>query len=403
MKRGMVYMLILIAVILMGCTDRSYQGMVDEEIYEDNSLPIPVKIHLGTSESILKGAEDEKVFDWKGKEFFVYAFNNDLFTTLQTTSAEDKTRCLVDGSIDEPGSLWGKKAMLDETSNIVEWQGSEKDVYYPVASQSGVIYDFYAYYVGDAKVHDIYRGEETIDLRMEIDGTQDIMSSVAKVKEEQLAAFPDEKDRIYMEHYCYSYYTAQHGIDPVFTFKHHLAKLEFTVTPAYNATGRRDVTILAIDVNSLYLAMFTVVNNTNKESLGMLFDDDGEGGGGYKRLPLREEDKSTLSDSTYKVTTLKNSSSKVNSLKVGGEILLAPDKTYDVYVRLQETEFGGSDVLKSGTEVLKVSTPGGFQAGNSYNVDIKVYGELRLDVSVSLTEWKDGEDVMVDDEDQFNT
>ena len=408
MKGSRIYIYVLLALVMAGCTDRSYQGMQEEEIYQDNSLPIPVKIHIGSAETIISkglgGLLDAR--EWKGREFYVYAFNKDMFTSAETTSSEDRSRCLVDGSVDEPGSLGGKCALMSEKSNLVEWQGSEKSVYYPTASQSGVIYDFFAYYVDDAKVYDIYRGEETIELRLEIDGTQDIMSSKAKVMDEQLAGFQDEKDRIYMQHYCYSYYTAQHGIDPVFTFRHHLAKLDFTITPAYNSTGQKSVTVQSIEVESLYLAMFTVVSRHSEDAVGLLFDDENEddddGAGGYKRLSLKEEDKSKLSDTTYTVKTLLSAGDKVESIKVGGSMLVAPDKNYNVYIQLKEIEEDGKDITRSEPQLLPISVKGGFQAGNSYNVDIKVYGAMRVEADVSLVDWKEGDGVSIDDEDSFN-
>ena len=51
---------------------------------------------------------------------------------------------------------------------------------------------------------------------------------------------------------------------------------------------------------------------------------------------------------------------------------------------------------------MPISVKGGFQAGNSYNVDIKVYGAMRVEADVSLVDWKEGDGVSIDDEDSFN-
>ena len=406
MRRLAIYICICMGMTLVmtGCTDNSYKGMMDEVIYEDNSLPIPVKIHIGTTESIIsKGDGDiDDLMSWAGREFRVYAFSKDMFTSMETRSCEDRARCLIDGSVDDKNDLGGKAAVMSEVSSLVEWQGNETEIFYPTASQSGVIYDFFAYYVDDAKVHDVYRGTETIDLRLEIDGTQDIMSSVAQVRDEQLAGFMDEKDRLYMEHYCYSYYSAQHGIDPVFTFRHHLAKLEFTITPAYNTTGRKDVMLKSIDVESLYLAMFTVASKNGNESLGLLFDNEKEEGGvgGYRRLSLREADGSTLSDSTYTVQTLSTPDSKPKSMKVGGCIMVAPDREYDLYLMMSEKEVGGNDLTQAEPMRLHITAPDGFKAGNSYKVDLKIYGSMRVETSVEIMDWKEGEDIIVDEDER---
>ena len=270
--------IVFAVLMLAGCVDRSYGGMEDEEIFDDLTEPIPVKIHIGSAETIVpKGSGViADVTEWKGEKFYVYAFSNDMFSTYDVTSKTDNSRCLIDGSKDIPGTMAGKQAYMMETTNMVAWSGPDERVYYPFGSESGIVYDFFAYYIDDIKVEekDITRLEDRIMIRVEIDGSQDLMSSKARVLADQLAGFDDEQERLYMENFCYSYYAARKGIDPVFVFKHHLTKLDFTITPKYNPTGKRTVHVKAIEVRTKYRAQFTVADRGSADSMGLLFDDD---------------------------------------------------------------------------------------------------------------------------------
>lgn len=391
----------LLALNMMaGCVDRSYAGMEDEDIFDDTTEPIPVKVHIGSAETIVsKGSGvmgDSR--EWQGAKFFVYAFNNDMLSTYNVKSKDDSSRCLIDGSKDVPGSSAGKEAYMSQTSNIVSWSGPDDRVYYPFGSESGIIYDFFAYYVDDVEIEedDISRTEDRIVIRVEIDGSQDLMSSKARVLEDQLAGFLDEKERLYMEHYCYSYYAARKGIDPVFVFKHHLTKLDFMMTPAYNITGKRKVNVKKIEVRTMYRAQFTVADKVNKDNMGLVFDEKD-----YANLALRDEGADGLTEGKYVFETLPTPSSRGTAIPVGLSILVAPDARYEVYAYMTEEFEDGT--VKEYDEPLRmdITHKEGFQAGNGYKVNISVYGATRLDASVSLEDWNSGGKVTIDDEESF--
>jgi hypothetical protein len=189
MKSGWKYVLIAL-VTAVSCVDRSYGGMQDEEIFVDTTEPIPVKTYIGSAETILpKGSgviEDPREWDENAK-FFIYAFNNNMFTSYRVTSKTDGYSCLIDGSRDVQGTLAGKKAYLDPTSNVVLWSGPDEQVIYPYGTESGIVYDFFAYYVDDIVIEesDITRGDDNVTIQIEIDGSQDVMSSKARVLEDQ--------------------------------------------------------------------------------------------------------------------------------------------------------------------------------------------------------------------------
>ena len=403
MKKGCIW--VMAVILAVGCVDRSYGGMEDEEIFDDMTEPIPVKIHIGAAETIVPKGSGVigDVTEWKGEKFFVYAFGNDMLATYDVTSKADGSRCLIDGSKDVPGTLAGKQAYMMETSNVVAWSGPDERVYYPFGSESGIVYDFFAYYLDDIQVQemDITRLQEKIMIRVEIDGSQDLMSSKARVLADQLAGFDDEQERLYMENYCYSYYAARKGIDPVFVFKHHLTKLDFMVTPAYNANGKRTVTVDRIEVKSKYRAQFTVADRGSSDNLGLLFDDDD-----YARLALKDvgpdgQMLDGLEEGRYAITTLDASQDRGTPISVGTSLLLAPDEEYTGYAYLTETYPDGNVHEYPEPLELVLRNPGGFLPGNGYTVNISVYGATRVEVDIMLAPWNDGGKIEVDDEDAF--
>lgn len=402
MRRFLTYMLAAFAAIVVpsGCTDKSYGGFEEEEILDDTTEPIPVKVHVGSSGSIIpkgSGVMGESQ-EWRGAKFYVYAFNRDMFSTFDVTSKTNSSLCLIDGSKDVPGSLAGKEAYMSETSTIVAWAGPDEKVYYPFGSESGTIYDFFAYYVDDIVIEpkDISRKENRIVMQVEIDGTQDLMSSKARVLADQLAGFEDEQERLYMENYCYSYYAARKGIDPVFIFKHHLTKVDFILTPAYNSTGKRKVSVRKIEVRSPYKAMFTVADKANADNLGVVFDDND-----LMNLPVREKGGVPMPEDRYVIETLDSPTSAKTPVRIGTSLLVAPADGYEAYIYMDETWEDGTVKIYEEPQRIVLSNAEGFLPGNGYTVNISLYGATRMDVGVTLTKWNDGGRIEIDDEDAF--
>ena len=398
MRRCWIYILLSLG-LATGCSDRSYGGLQQEEIFDDTTEPIPVKAFIGSAETILpkgSGVIDDPREWGKDAKFYVYAFNQDMFASYAVTSRKDNSSCLIDGSKDIPGTLAGKQAYLDPVSSIVMWSGPDETVIYPYGNESGIVYDFFAYYMDDIQVEEknISRLDDKVMIQVEIDGSQDLMSSKARVLEDQLAGFLDEDERVYITNYCYGYYAARKGIDPVFIFKHHLTKLNFELIPAYNNTGKRQVTLKRLEVKSKYKAMFTVADKGSTDNLGLRFDDDD-----YMNMPIREADGSELAQDKYTFETLSSSASIQESVPVGTSLLVAPSDQYMAYVYLKET-FSDGTVKESEVPLeMALKNPEGFLPGNGYRVNVSVYGATRVDVDVKLVDWNDGGKVSLDDED----
>ena len=117
---------------LLSCSDRSYRGDADTEefVYE----PLPVMVVVGDPENLFtkgSGAIDADSDTWGGAPFYVYSFRKNLSTLYTSMSSDGDEKCLVDASLDTPGSLSGKKAYVGELDSYATWAGPEKTVYYP--------------------------------------------------------------------------------------------------------------------------------------------------------------------------------------------------------------------------------------------------------------------------------
>lgn len=399
---------ILLGFILVGCTDDSYRGTIDVDMSVIRDIPHEVRMTIGAPEDdvILEesalGTRGSGVIGdlsgFSGKEFYVYAFNQDGYTSLQTVSAQDSIRCLIDGSRDDPESLMGRKALWNPKTEYVEWESGDDQIYYPMGEGAGHIYNFFAYYLDDMEVDndDFHRMDHAVQIDIEIDGSQDIMSSRAEPTEKQLSQIKDIKDSLYIQHCAYGYYTASRGLHPNFVFTHHLVKLDFKLVPGGTPGMTKDVTVERIEIVSKHKGTFTVADTKKQSGLGISFEDD------KTRLQLKEADGSEYRPrliSTYnQVGTVTDGI--VDDL---GSLLVAPDNDYYIYVVLGETREDGV-VLESKENEVHVYQGAKdamipFTAGNEYLITMTIYGQMDIKVSTQIGKWDTGGDYEYDYDD----
>ena len=384
---------ILSGIMLAGCTDDSYRGTVDIDLVIERDIPHEVRMTIGQPADIVDGTKGSGVIadvsGFQGKPFYVYAFNKDGLTTLNTTSVQDSIRCLVDGSLDKPESLMGREALWNPNTEYVEWASGDGPIYYPMGDGSGLIYNFFAYYLDDMTVEesDFRRTENSVTIDIEIDGSQDIMSSKAEPTADQLAAIKDEKERVYRKYCSYSYYTALHGLHPNFVFKHHLVKFDFKLVPGGVSGATKNVNVEKIELVSKYKGAFTVADNNEVSGLGIQFYDD------RKALELKEADGS---DFIHRViTTFDGGSSVDGTIDDMGSLLVAPDVEYEMLITLSE-EDEGNNVTHDPYPIVRSITMGTeearqfFSAGNEYLITITVYGKMDVKVNTDILKWDEG-------------
>ena len=273
------------------------------------------------------------------------------------------------------------------------WTGKElSEARKPMSRTDGHPYDFFAYYIDqDTADEDISRSKEDVRIMMDIDGHQDVMSSYATLTEEQLSR-PGytEFDKIELETYSFSSYSAKRNIHPVFYFKHHLTRIDFEMSAG--SFESENIMIDSIVVQSKTKAIFTVAHK-NPSNMGLDFSISRD----YKGLALPEADGSKLRLDTWH--PIMGEDGNPVRTKIGGCLLLAPDKKYQLSVHVKENKPDGS-VLRYENRLSLSSPEGYFGEGNQYAVHLTVYGIAEIAINVELKKWQEGGNFTYDEEDQ---
>lgn len=388
----------LLTPLLMGCLDDSYRGTPDS-LYGYGSQEIPVVVALGDpTGGIAKGSGViDNVGDWTGKHIYVYAFNKEAENAFSFYSYARRDRCLVDGSNDNPNSRAGKKAYLTADDAYAKWAVEEEDMLYPVSEGTPLSYDFFAYYLDDIDppYTSYNRTENSISVDIEIDGSQDIMSSKAELTDEQLKAFT-EKDKVSVLENAFSFYTAQRNIAPTFMFKHHLVNLEFELVSDLVSEEPKTVTVHAMSVESQTKATFVVADRDGAR-LGLTFR------GGMRELPLRQKDGADMPDDKYVIHSTSWDPEGAEdydqeTIRMDEGLLVAPAQAYDLYMVMTEKYDNGKVVIERQKSLIDISYPKGFVAGNKYKVKLVIKGAINVLAYVDVEPWGTGGKLDVDTE-----
>lgn len=342
-----VFILVLAGLVFSACTDKSFSG-ADSTYDIGASANIPVRVAVGNA--LVKGAGDVGgIDDLYGKDFYVYAFRKSSKVRYDVTAAADRAYCLLDASVDGESGQWagGKRARF-AVGPYASWPG--KSVNWPNGENHKDAYDFFAYFIDDAELTGIARSDEKIDIRVTIDGSQDIMTSKAHV---QNTGF-NGQDLQAVSAWSFSQFTAFRNIVPTFTFNHGLTRLCLAA-----GTGG-DVTIEELSVLSKKKAVLTLIH--------------------------KDETQAGISFTDGNIWTMNDDAAYKYALKAYADaqdgrhhVLVAPADKYRVFVRVNEN--GASKVLSA-----EFTNSGkSFEAGRSYNVSVTV---KRNDAGVLYVETK---------------
>lgn len=384
---------IFLCLTLAACTDHSYRGLADADIFGTGAYP--VLLSVGPSNEITTrgtGAVDmDEGWLWNGAPIYVYAFRQGA--SFASLSHNDRRSCLLDGSMDDSGTRTGKKARVTDEDAFVSWESNGNNVYYFPKTDP---YDFYAYYIDDLTIResDITRSEDAVMMKVTIDGSRDLMTAKAELTEEQLGreGFTDE-DRRDIRKFAFSAYTANRNIHPVIYFNHHLARLRFDIYAGQSEAA--DVCVQKITVRSKDEGVFTVAHK-DSGLMGLDFSADAS----YTDLALAEKDGTPLLTGHYRPSWKGGETGKPyeqDAIRVGGSLLAAPASTYSVTVHTTwKTENGREENTANTFEIN--STEGAFVAGKQYSVRLALYGPSEIRPSVQIQPWGYGGNITVDEE-----
>ncbi len=448
MERGQTYIGVrqvlwvgLCMLLLCGCSRGTYVG----ELPEDDDAPltenIPIVLGFGVSsfDILTRGSgaveSGTNLEFWKNAKFYVYAFNKNVETDLSVRWSEaNEDICLLDANrLSEDGgqsSSHGKEVRVKvDNSNLMPFFPDDKtgsqDIYYNM-KHTDWPYNFFAYYLDDLDLTQLQcvREKNRIYYDVELDGRRDFMSSVAnpKLQEDKYANNP-YKQKI-MDR-AYSAYSASHGLNPVFSFQHHLVRLRFVIcrpeeggsVPSINES----LVVKKVSVKSKVRGRFTVAVNdidaddagkphvglsfnredyaseeayANSEDYLYLLKKNGEeiGSDGWCRVIDCKKYSELSAEDKKKPSFLGKEDENDNS---GASLLLAPATTYSARIFLDEDK--SSDPGHGFVDVdLEPGGGAGFVAGGAYVIYLTINSLSDIKPNVEIGEWTPGGETILD-------
>ena len=453
MERGQTYIGVrqvlwvgLCMLLLCGCSRGTYVG----ELPEDDDAPLtenfPIVLGFGVSsfDILTRGSgaveSGTNLEFWKNAKFNVYAFNKNVETDLSVRWSEaNEEICLLDANrLSEDGgqsSSHGKEVRVKvDNSNLMPFFPDDKtgsqDIYYNM-KHTDWPYNFFAYYLDDLDLTQLQcvREKNRIYYDVELDGRRDFMSSVAnpKLQEDKYANNP-YKQKI-MDR-AYSAYSASHGLNPVFSFQHHLVRLRFVIcrpeeggsVPSINES----LVVKNVSVKSKVRGRFTVAVNdidaddagkthvglsfnredyaseeayANSEDYLCLLKKNGEeiGSDGWCRVIDCKKYSELSAEDKKKPSFLGKEDENDNS---GASLLLAPATTYSARIFLDEDK--SSDPGHGFVDVdLEPGGGVGFVAGGAYVIYLTINSLSDIKPNVEIGEWTPGGETILDPDGEF--
>lgn len=317
-------------------------------------------------------------------------------------------------------------------------QGAPQYKYYPTTKTA---FDFWGYRLDDANkatgIEDqagtdskvaVKNGEcfpyisgDSLLIGFKIDGTQDIMAGKAVPKEEEITKCGGEAN-------IYSAFAARRDVQPNIKFEHLLSRLNFQVLAGAESTTntKTGVNVTGITVKSkatgklviAYQGEATTFANVSDQLIVDKDADAEKDAALLKELKVMQRDPSpsSLTDNLVdlKPVTPKWNNGMAMATQVGEALLAIPADKYEITINLkqrvqvkgdknnpnEETDFQDKEYTYTADLKNTVNPEKGFEPGYSYNVTITVYGLSEIQITTTLTPWKDGGNIEMNPEDE---
>lgn len=326
---------------------------------------------------------------WMGNPLHIYAIAKDAddFTYPFQDTDHYVPTILLGGERDEYQGQLGYAPYEANEGDINLFSGSQSAMcYYPLVGT----YRFMGFHIDDAEVKSARVSDKrsSIDVEVEFDGSQDIMTAY------------DPKD--------YTTRTAREGKKPNLVFNHELTRLVF-----YIVAGEQ----YAIDTGVEYvpsteerLQEIKAAEAADSDFIrrqGVLMEDIcliGQYNRGVLRVSCGGVSWLPKTDSQADLKAVieeKKGSPAVDEPVAVGELLVNPEINYlATFTMAEYLDKDGAvvkeDARKKVYSNIRIAPPSGeneFKAGTSYDVKITVYSMEPIEVTASLTGWKSGGEV----------
>lgn len=264
-----------------------------------------------------------------------------------------------------------------------------------------------------------YTSEDSLLIGFQIDGTQDIMAGKAVPTEEEMNKCGGEEN-------IYSAFAARRDVQPNIKFEHLLSRLNFQVLDGKDTqTTDEDkaVKVTGITVKSKATGKLVIAykgeaafENVSDQLIVDKDADEVKDAALLKELVVKQRAEHALLTANLvdlQPVTPKWNNGMAMATQVGEALLAIPADKYEITINLQqkvqvkgdkatpqEDDFQTKDYTYVADLKNTVNPDKGFEPGYSYNVTITVYGLSEIQITTTLTPWKDGGNIEMNPEDE---
>lgn len=265
-----------------------------------------------------------------------------------------------------------------------------------------------------------YTSGDSLLIGFKIDGTQDIMAGKAVPTEEEMNKCGGEEN-------IYSAFAARRDVQPNIKFEHLLSRLNFQVldgkktetTDPDKAVKVTGITVKSKATGKLVIAYqgeATTFANVSDQLIVDKYADEEKEATLYTDLVVKQRgEHATLTDAleTLEPVTPKWNNGMAMATQVGEALLAIPADKYEITINLKqkvqvkgdknspaEGDFEEKPYTYTADLKNTVNPEKGFEPGYSYNVTITVYGLSEIQITTTLTPWKDGGNIEMNPEDE---
>lgn len=369
------------AIVIAGCAKNAPE--VENYQTPDDQVTTPEPIQFGSNVATSVTKALGPIDAWDAKQTI------GVFGYVRTANMDYRDVFIDDVKAASP--------MGDGAIVVTNKSNNDEPFYYNATNA----YDFYAYYLDNALRNNtsIIKNQDRVYCAVRIDGTQDIMLAKADPASDIAAAqakYADDPEKLarvnqVTAHDAYSGYAARRYVHPNLKFEHQLTRINVVVTPMTADAQNIKVTSLKMDKcftdGTLNIVSATerglTVSNTTVKELHFLQSN------GTGLIEITDVNPISLTDTEVGTP-----------INAGVGMLLMPQTSYDLKMKFEQkgTSTGNDETFVITPAMIEGNTATTFEAGKQYNVNIKLYGFQKIELSVELTAWENGGDIVIDED-----
>lgn len=384
-------------VLAVSCNKEKNQPTTDPTPQIEDNTPQPIR--FGTNIAEVKAPITKAAIDmWDGSQkLYIYGFP--LANGLSDIANPKIDQVAADSPSTSPTGSRDAIEVLDKTAPNA--QAPYPYYYY----ETGKVYNFFGYYVGDAKTNDTdyaagaaapNAGNTAVELPIVIDGSQDIMVATTDKFADYIAAGATVSlDKVYSD------VSARNGVVPDLIFKHMLSQFEFkTIYGGADPSKYNTIAIKSLTLDSYSKGTLTVAA-ADPANIGFAKD------ANDTRVPLTLKGVPYAADNWASNKFPGDGATPSDYAVLGDEIMAIPEgdaqtpANYTMHLTLVQKDANNN--LSEATvdlaidfEKLENATATYAEAGKKYVVKITIYSLEEINLTVSLEAWEDGGETAID-------